>query len=144
MSLSKREFLQVLAAASVGGMGLQRYAWADSATADKALYDVPKFGNVSLLHMTDCHAQLKPIYFREPSVNLGIGAMKNQRPHLVGEHLLQACGIRPGTASAHAFSYLDFEAAAKRYLSAVTQKETRAEEEKLIYARVSKEQVEYF
>ena len=115
MSLSKREFLQVLAAASVGGMGLQRYAWADSATADKALYDVPQFGNVSLLHMTDCHAQLKPIYFREPSVNLGIGAMKNQRPHLVGEHLLQACGIRPGTASAHAFSYLDFEAAAKRY-----------------------------
>jgi len=115
MSLSKREFLQVLAAASIGGMGLQRYAWADSATADKALYDVPKFGNVSLLHMTDCHAQLKPIYFREPSVNLGIGAMKNQRPHLVGEHLLKACGIRPGTASAHAFSYLDFEAAAKRY-----------------------------
>ena len=115
MSLSKREFLQVLAAASVGGMGLQRYAWADSAAADKALYDVPQFGNVSLLHMTDCHAQLKPIYFREPSVNLGIGAMKNQRPHLVGEHLLKACGIRPGTASAHAFSYLDFEAAAKRY-----------------------------
>ncbi|MFE1571244.1 thiosulfohydrolase SoxB [Comamonas odontotermitis] len=115
MSLSKREFLQVLAAASVGGMGLQRYAWANSATADKALYDVPQFGNVSLLHMTDCHAQLKPIYFREPSVNLGIGAMKNQRPHLVGEHLLQSCDIRPGTASAHAFSYLDFEAAAKRY-----------------------------
>ncbi|MBB6579766.1 sulfur-oxidizing protein SoxB [Comamonas odontotermitis] len=115
MSLSKREFLQVLAAASVGGMGLQRYAWADSAAADKALYDVPQFGNVSLLHMTDCHAQLKPIYFREPSVNLGIGAMKNQRPHLVGEHLLKACGIQPGTASAHAFSYLDFDAAAKRY-----------------------------
>ena len=115
MSLSKREFLQVLAAASVSGMGLQRYAYADQGVADKALYEVSPFGNVSLLHMTDCHAQLNPIYFREPSVNLGIGAMKNQRPHLVGEHLLKSVGIKPGTASAYAFSYLDFEAAAKRY-----------------------------
>lgn len=115
MSLSKREFLQVLAAASVSGMGLQRYAHADTALADKALYDVPAFGNVSLLHMTDCHAQLKPIHFREPSVNLGVGAMKNQAPHLVGEHLLKAMGIAAGTASAHAFSYLDFDAAAQRY-----------------------------
>ena len=115
MSLSKREFLQVLAAASVSGMGLQRYAWADSKVADKALYDPPRFGNVSLLHMTDCHAQLKPIYFREPSVNLGVGAMKDQRPHLVGEHLLKSCGIQPGSPQAHAFSYLDFEAASKRY-----------------------------
>ncbi|WP_159914529.1 thiosulfohydrolase SoxB [Pantoea sp. 18069] len=115
MSLSKREFLQVLAAASVSGMGLQRYAHADTALADKALYDVPAFGNVSLLHMTDCHAQLKPIHFREPSVNLGLGTMKNQAPHLVGEHLLKAMGIAPGTASAHAFSYLDFDAAAQRY-----------------------------
>ena len=115
MSLSKREFLQVLAAASVSGMGLQRYAHADTALADKALYDMPAFGNVSLLHMTDCHAQLQPIHFREPSVNLGLGAMKNQPPHLVGEHLLKAMGIAPGTASAHAFSYLDFDAAAQRY-----------------------------
>ncbi len=115
MSLSKREFMQVLAAAGVAGMGLQRYAHADSKSADAALYDVPKFGNVSFLHMTDCHAQLNPIYFREPSVNLGIGAMKNQRPHLVGEHLLKSVGVRPGTASAYAFSYLDFESAAKRY-----------------------------
>ncbi|WP_313299706.1 thiosulfohydrolase SoxB [Diaphorobacter sp.] len=115
MSLSKREFMQVLAAAGVAGMGLQRYAYADSKAADNALYDVPKFGNVSFLHMTDCHAQLNPIYFREPNVNLGIGTMKNQRPHLVGEHLLKSAGVRPGTAQAYAFSYLDFEAAAKRY-----------------------------
>ncbi|WP_417282598.1 thiosulfohydrolase SoxB [Comamonas sp.] len=115
MSLSKREFLQVLAAASVSGMGLQRYAHADTALADKNMYELPAFGNVSLLHMTDCHAQLKPIHFREPSVNLGVGAMKNQAPHLVGEHLLKAMGIAPGTASAHAFSYLDFDVAAKRY-----------------------------
>ncbi|WP_353233941.1 thiosulfohydrolase SoxB [Diaphorobacter ruginosibacter] len=115
MSLSKREFMQVLAAASVAGMGLQRHAHADGKAADSALYDVPPFGNVSFLHMTDCHAQLNPIYFREPSVNLGIGAMKNQRPHLVGEHLLKSAGIRPDTASAYAFSCLDFESAARRY-----------------------------
>ncbi|CAM4369673.1 thiosulfohydrolase SoxB [Comamonas aquatilis] len=115
MSLSKREFLQVLAAASVSGMGLQRYAHADTALADKNMYELPAFGNVSLLHMTDCHAQLKPLHFREPSVNLGVGAMKNQAPHLVGEHLLKAMGIAPGTASAHAFSYLDFDTAAQRY-----------------------------
>jgi sulfur-oxidizing protein SoxB len=117
--LSKREFLQVMAAASVAGMGLARYSEADAATAEAALYDLPPLGKgegqVSLLHMTDCHAQLKPIYFREPSVNLGIGPMRGQLPHLVGEHLLKKAGIQPGTMQAHAFTYIDFERAAKRY-----------------------------
>ena len=119
MSLSKREFLQVMTAASVAGMGLARHSEADAATAEAALYDLPPLGKgegqVSLLHMTDCHAQLKPIYFREPTVNLGIGAMRGQLPHLVGEHLLKKAGIRPGTQQAHAFTYIDFERAAKRY-----------------------------
>ena len=115
MSLSKREFLQVLGAASVAGMGLTRYEDADAATAAKGLYDVPRFGNVSFLHMTDCHAQLLPIYFREPNVNLGIAGMRGQTPHLVGEHLLRAAKVRPGTPLSHAYSYLDFERAAKRY-----------------------------
>ena len=90
MSLSKRDFMQVLGAASVAGMGLGRWAEADAATAQAGLYELPRFGNVSFLHMTDCHAQLKPIHFREPSVNLGIGSMQGQLPHLVGEHLLDA------------------------------------------------------
>lgn len=115
MSLSKREFLQVLGAASAAGMGLARYGDADAATAERGLYDLPRFGNVSLLHMTDCHAQLLPIHFREPSVNLGVGAMAGQTPHQVGDHLLRAAGIRPGTALAHAFTYIDFEKAARRY-----------------------------
>ncbi|MDO9283833.1 MAG: thiosulfohydrolase SoxB [Aquabacterium sp.] len=115
MSLSKRDFLQVLSAASVAGMGLGRYAHADAATAQAGLYDIKPFGNVSLLHMTDCHAQLKPIHFREPSVNLGLAGMQGQLPHLVGEHLLKKAGVRPGTAQAHAFTYLDFEQAARRY-----------------------------
>ena len=66
MNLSKREFLQVIGAASVAGMALGRHAQADAATAADKLYEVPRFGQVSFLHMTDCHAQLKPIYFREP------------------------------------------------------------------------------
>ncbi|WP_422013357.1 thiosulfohydrolase SoxB [Roseateles sp.] len=115
MSLSKRDFLQVLSCAAVAGMPLGRHAEAATARAEEQLYDLPPFGNVSLLHMTDCHAQLNPVYFREPSVNLGVGGMQGQLPHLVGEHLLKATGLRPGTASAHAFTCLDFETAARRY-----------------------------
>jgi sulfur-oxidizing protein SoxB len=115
MNLTKREFFQVLGAGTMAGMGLSRYADAAAATAVSGLYDIPKFGNVSFLHMTDCHAQLKPIYFREPSINMGIGSMKGQLPHLVGEHLLKVANVRPGTAEAHALTYLDFDKAALRY-----------------------------
>jgi hypothetical protein len=59
-----------------GRHGPGPHADADAATAAAGLYDLPRFGNVSLLHMTDCHAQLKPIYFREPSVNLGSAACR--------------------------------------------------------------------
>ena len=115
MNLSKREFFQVLGAGTMAGMGLGAYAEADAATAANGLYDIPKFGNVSFLHMTDCHAQLKPIYFREPNMNLGFGSMKGQLPHLVGEHLLKVAKVRAGTAEAHALTHLDFEKAAHRY-----------------------------
>lgn len=115
MNLTKREFLQVLSAASAAGMGLGHYQNASAQTAAEGLYDIPKFGNVSFLHITDCHAQLKPIHFREPSVNLGVGDMKGRLPHLVGEQLLKAAKVKPGTAEAHALTYLDFEQAAQRY-----------------------------
>ncbi|MBL0421595.1 thiosulfohydrolase SoxB [Ramlibacter sp. AW1] len=115
MNLSKREFLQVLGAASVAGMGLGRWASADAQTASAGLYEVPRFGNVSFLHMTDCHAQLKPIYFREPSVNLGVADMRGRLPHLVGEHLLKVAKVPAGSAEAHALTYLRFEEAARRY-----------------------------
>ena len=115
MNLSKREFLQVLGAASAAGLALGRYGDADAATAERGLYDIAPFGNVSFLHMTDCHAQLKPIFFREPSVNLGLGSMQGQLPHLVGASLLKAAGVRPGTALAHGYTYIDFEKAARRY-----------------------------
>ena len=116
MSLSRREFMQLLAAASAAGMALDhRDALAATAGASERLYDVPRFGNVSFLHFTDCHAQLTPVYFREPSVNLGVGDATGKAPHLVGESLLRHFNIRPGTAQAHAFSYLDFTQAAKTY-----------------------------
>ena len=115
MNLSKRDFLQVMASASAAGMALGRYADADAATAEQGLYDVAPFGNVSLLHMTDCHAQLLPIRFREPSVNLGLGSMAGELPHLVGELLLKKAGLRPGSAQAHAYTFLDFETASQRY-----------------------------
>ncbi len=115
MNLSKREFVQLLGAASVAGMALGRHADADAATAQAGLYDIAPFGNVSFLHMTDCHAQLKPTYFREPSVNLGLGSMRGQLPHLVGESLLKKAGVRPGSAPAHAYTHVDFEKAARRY-----------------------------
>jgi len=115
MNLSKREFLQVLGAASAAGLNLAMFADADAATAQRGLYDIAPFGNVSLLHMTDCHAQLMPIHFREPSVNMGVSAMQGNLPHLVGDHLLKALGIAPGSAQAHAFTYIDFEKAARSY-----------------------------
>ena len=115
-SAGRREFLHVLAAAAAAGMALDsRLALAAGPGGTDALYDVPTFGNVSLLHFTDCHAQLQPISFREPSVNIGVGASAGQLPHLVGEALLKRFGIRPGTAEAHAFTCLDFEAASRTY-----------------------------
>jgi len=114
MSLSRREFLQALAVASAGGMSLQSN-YVSAQTSAQKFYDLPKFGNVHLLHFTDCHAQLLPIYFREPNVNLGIGAQEGKTPHLVGEYFLKANGIKPGTRDAHAFTYLDYVAAAQNY-----------------------------
>ena len=114
MSFSRREFLQALAVASAGGLSLQsNFSHAQSAA--QKFYDLPKFGNVHFLHFTDCHAQLLPIYFREPNVNLGIGAQEGKPPHLVGEYLLKFYGVKPGTRDAHAFTYLDFTSAAKTY-----------------------------
>jgi len=113
-SMDRREFLQILAAASVAGVALEARPLLAAGSAD-AFYDVPKFGNVHVMHFTDCHAQLLPIWFREPSVNIGIGEALGKAPHLVGEHLLKAFNITPGTREAHAFTCLDFAQAARTY-----------------------------
>ncbi len=113
MSLSRREFLRLMGLAGAAGL-LPTSAFA-AARKPSDLYEIPAFGNVTLLHMTDCHAQLNPIYFREPSVNLGIGAAKGRPPHLVGKHFLQYYGIEPGSIEAHAFTYLDYVELARKY-----------------------------
>ncbi len=114
MSMNRREFLQILAAASAAGFALDSRELLAAAGGGR-LYDLPRFGNVHFLHFTDCHAQLLPIHFREPSVNLGVGAAAGKPPHLVGEPLLKAFGIRPKSLKAHAFTCLDFAEAAKVY-----------------------------
>jgi S-sulfosulfanyl-L-cysteine sulfohydrolase len=115
MSMDRREFLQVLAVAAAAGMAIEARDALTAAPASAKMYEVPRFGNVHLLHFTDCHAQLKPVYFREPSVNLGIGPARGQPPHLVGEQLLKHFGIASATAEAHAFTYLDYVEAARVY-----------------------------
>ncbi len=115
MDLNRREFMGVMAAGAASGMfGGFGDAAAAAVKADK-LYELPKFGNVSFLHFTDCHAQLLPVYFREPSVNLGVAGMQGQVPHLVGESLLKKYGIPANSPLGHAFSYVDFEKSAKAY-----------------------------
>lgn len=112
--MNRREFLEVLAIAAASGLALDSRR-AMAARSEEALYDLPKFGNVSLLHFTDCHAQLRPLYYREPDTLIGVGELENKPPHLVGEALLKYFQIRPGSAEAHAFTYLDYVAAAKTY-----------------------------
>jgi sulfur-oxidizing protein SoxB len=114
VGLNRREFLQVMGIAAAGGMLLDAPG-ALAAPATGQLYDVPRFGNVHFLHFTDCHAQLRPIYYREPGMNLGVGPSVGKAPHLVGEHLLKAAGLARGSAEAHSFTCLDFEKAAHTY-----------------------------
>ena len=111
--MDRREFLHILAIASASGLPLD----SQSALASEgdAFYDIPRFGNVSLLHMTDCHAQLRPVLFREPNVNLGVGTSANLPPHLVGDKFLAYYGIKPGSREANAFTYPEFEKLSTKY-----------------------------
>jgi S-sulfosulfanyl-L-cysteine sulfohydrolase len=110
MPIRRREFLKLSGAAAL-------FPWPRlSRAADVAsLYDLPRFGNARILHLTDTHAQLRPVYFREPSVNIGIGAMAGQPPHLVATAFLDRFGISPDSAEAYAFTSLDFEKSAPRF-----------------------------
>ncbi|HEY7944035.1 MAG TPA: thiosulfohydrolase SoxB [Casimicrobiaceae bacterium] len=113
--MRRRDFLQALAAAAVAGLPIDDARATDAQDGERLYGALRPFGNVGLLHVTDCHAQLNPIRFREPSVNLGVGAARGKPPHLVGEALLKHFGIAPGTREAHAFTCLDFERAARAY-----------------------------
>src|SRR4051812_40532692 len=111
--MDRRAFLEALAVAAASGLPLaSRSALAGDGDA---LYDIPRFGNVHLLHFTDCHAQLLPTYFREPDVNLGVGGAMGKPPHVVGTRALAAYNVAPKTREAYAYTYLDFAEAAKVY-----------------------------
>jgi sulfur-oxidizing protein SoxB len=111
MTFRRRDFLKFTGAAALAG-GLPLIA----RSADSAgVYDLERFGNARILHITDTHAQLQPAYFREPSVNLGIGAMQGKPPHLVGRAFLDRFGVRPDSADAYAFTFVDFEKSAARF-----------------------------
>jgi len=111
MNLSRREFNKILAVAAASGL-LPGKAMAG---APNNLYKMPKSGDVRLLHITDTHAQLNPIYFREPSVNLGFGDAFNKAPHLVGKNLLEHFGIKSGSVLEHAYTSINFDSAAQKY-----------------------------
>jgi S-sulfosulfanyl-L-cysteine sulfohydrolase len=111
MPVRRRDFLKAAGAAALSGALPPRLRAADSPST----YDIERFGNARILHMTDTHAQLKPVYLREPSVNLGIGEMRGQPPHLVGNAFLDRFGISSDSADAYAFTSLDFEKSAARF-----------------------------
>jgi sulfur-oxidizing protein SoxB len=111
--MDRREFLRLLA---IAGMAAGAPACASrSGRLSESLYSVGGFGNARLIHMTDTHAQLLPVYYREPNVNLGLGEAYGRVPHLVGKALLEQAGVSPGTPEAHAFTHLDFADAAARF-----------------------------
>jgi len=113
--MRRREFLQGLAAAAVSGLPLAEAFAADDVDGERFYGSLAPYGNVALLHITDCHAQLNPVRFREPSVNLGVGDARGKPPHLVGDALLTHFSIAKGSRDAHAFTYLDFARASRAY-----------------------------
>ncbi|MEM8554146.1 MAG: thiosulfohydrolase SoxB [Pseudomonadota bacterium] len=117
--ISRRDFLQVGMAASaiVGASGFGNWARlaAQQALTQDQLLEFDTFGNVSLIHITDIHAQLKPIYFREPSINLGVGENKGAVPHVTGAGFRQLYGIADGSPSHYALSSGDFTSLAQAY-----------------------------
>ncbi|SHL63327.1 sulfate thiol esterase SoxB [Roseovarius litoreus] len=117
--ISRRDFLQVSMAASAlyGASGFGNWAKlaAQQALTQDQLLEFDTFGNVSLIHVTDIHAQLKPIYFREPEINIGVGPNKGEVPHVTGADFRKLYGIDDGSPSHYALTYNDFSALAKEY-----------------------------
>ncbi len=117
--ISRRDFLQASMAASaiVGASGFGNWGKlaAQQSLSQSDLLQFDTFGNVSLIHITDIHAQLKPIWFREPEINLGVGPNEGQVPHITGAEFRKLYGIEDGSASHYALSYDDFAALGQAY-----------------------------
>ncbi len=117
--LTRRDFLQTTMAASaiIGGSGFGNWSRvsAQQALTQDQLLDFDTFGNVTIAHVTDMHAQTQPLYFREPEINLGVGAQKGLPPHVTGADFRKMYGIQDGSPSHYALSYDDFSAMAQEY-----------------------------
>ncbi len=117
--ISRRDFLQVSMAASAlygaSGFGNWGRVAAQQRLSQDDLLNFDTFGNVTLIHVTDIHAQMKPIYFREPEINLGVGGARGQMPHITGADFRRAYGIADGSPSHYALTYNDFSALAGTY-----------------------------
>ncbi|SEC82687.1 sulfate thiol esterase SoxB [Rhizobiales bacterium GAS191] len=111
----RRDLMRLVAMASFAGLAPSIIPGIGKAVAEDDLYGAARFGNARILHLTDTHAQLKPVHFREPSVNIGVASMQGKPPHLVGRAFLERFGIEAGGRLAHAFTFLDFEDAARRF-----------------------------
>jgi len=111
MAIRRRDFLKS-AGVAAASLSLPRLA---RGTEAASIYDIERFGRARILHITDTHAQLNPVYFREPSVNIGIGDMAGRPPHLVGRAFLERFNIRPDSADAYAFTCFEFEKSAGRF-----------------------------
>lgn len=117
--ITKREFLQAALATSalwgLSGHGNWGRLAAQQALTQDRLLEFEDFGNLTLIHVTDIHAQLKPIWFREPEVNIGVGEAAGRPPHVTGKAFLEMFGIAPGSPDAYALTHEDFAALARTY-----------------------------
>ncbi|MEC8628484.1 MAG: thiosulfohydrolase SoxB [Pseudomonadota bacterium] len=117
--ISRRDFLQATVAASavIGASGVGNWSRlaAQQKLSQNDLLDFDTYGNVTLIHLTDIHAQLRPIWFREPDINIGVGPVNGLPPHVTGQDFLNLFGYEPGTPEAYALTYKDFVALAKGY-----------------------------
>ncbi|MFZ0124196.1 MAG: thiosulfohydrolase SoxB [Xanthobacteraceae bacterium] len=113
--ITRRDVLQIGAATAALGLGSVGRAAAQQRMTQDALLAFDHYGNITLLHMADLHAQLMPIYLREPAVNIGAGEARGRPPHLTGKAFLEHYGISPRTAAAYALSSNDFIALAHDY-----------------------------
>ncbi|MEZ5754816.1 MAG: thiosulfohydrolase SoxB, partial [Paracoccaceae bacterium] len=117
--ITRREFLQASVAASaivgISGFGNWSKLAAQQALTQDQLLAFEDFGNVTLVHITDIHAQMKPIWFREPEWNIGVGDAKGKPPHVVGRDFIEMFKLTPASPEAYALTYEDFAALGKTY-----------------------------
>ncbi|MCC1481394.1 thiosulfohydrolase SoxB [Roseibaca sp. Y0-43] len=117
--ISRREFLQASVAASalygISGYGNWGKLAAQQALTQDDLLKFDTFGNLSIVHITDIHAHMKPIWFREPEWNVGVGDVKGKPPHVVGKDFIEMFNLKPGSPEAYALTYEDFVSLGKAY-----------------------------